>query len=235
VTLLFAVVGYLLRDDWQRQKAAAAQAMAPAEPAAPALPFRTQALAIVAGPWSRVVLLIAFAEGAAGFGALAMWATHLHRSLHLQLSSAGAIVALFGLGGMGYMFVARRLIPRLGSYGLAAGGGCVMGLGALVVAFSPWWPLAIPASLMAGFGFFMFHNTLQANAANMAPRARGTGVALFSAALFLGQSVGAVLAASLIGWVGSTMMVALGAVAMVALGVWLGHMLHQREAQRNTV
>ncbi len=229
VALLFAVVGDLLLDDWRRQKVAAAKSAPLEGKAVPGPTFGAQAMAIVASPWSRRVLVIAFAEGAAGFGALTMWATHLHRTMALSLTAAGAIVALFGLGGMAYMAVARRLIPRLGPHGLAGGGGCVMGLGALVVAFSPWWPLAIPASMLAGFGFFMFHNTLQANAANMAPRARGTGVSLFSAALFLGQSVGAVLAASLIGLVGSALMVALGAGVMVALGLWLGHMLRQRD------
>ena len=89
------------------------------------------------------------------------------------------------------MASARRLIAGLGQHGLTAAGGSMMGLCALVVAFTPWWPLAVPASLLAGFGFFMFHNTMQANAAHMAPQARGTGVSLFAAALFLGQSVGA--------------------------------------------
>jgi len=230
LALLFGAVGALLLKDWLRQKAEQAQVdTAPVTPA-PAESFFAQTLPILTGRWSRVVLLVAFAEGAAGFGALAMWATHLHRALHLSLSGAGTIVALFGLGGMAYMASARRLIAGLGQHGLTAAGGSMMGLAALVVAYTPWWPLTVPASLLAGFGFFMFHNTMQANAAHMAPQARGTGVSMFAAALFLGQSVGAMLAAGLIDRVGSPMVVALGGGAIAALGLCFGRALRLRYA-----
>ena len=39
-----------------------------------------------------------------------------------------------------------------------------------------------------GLGFYMLHNTLQTNATQMSPEARGTAVALFSSALYLGQT-----------------------------------------------
>ncbi|OYY87423.1 MAG: MFS transporter, partial [Polaromonas sp. 28-63-22] len=166
------------------------------------------------------VLLVAFVEGAAGFGVLAIWASHLNRALSLSLSAAGAIVALFGLGGLLYMTLARHLIRRLGERGLVLLGGIVLGLSALVLGLSPlWWP-TVPASLVAGFGFFMFHNTMQANATQMAPSARGTGVSLFALALFMGQSVGVLLAASLVAHLGSGVVIALGGAAMAALG-WL--------------
>ncbi len=230
LALLFGLVGLLLLTDWRRQKNALqleGPAAAPHKPAdRPS--FFAQTWPIIRGPWSGLVLLIAFIEGAAGFGVLAMWAVHLQRSLGLSLTASGAVVALFGLGGMAYMASARRLIPRLGQHGLCQAGGCLMGLCALLVAFAPSWVLAAPASLLAGFGFFMFHNTMQANAAQMAPAARGTGVSLFAAALFMGQSVGAVLAASLIARIGSPAVVASGAVVMIVLGLWFGRALRRR-------
>jgi YNFM family putative membrane transporter len=231
LALLFGVVGALLLADERRQRAAI-QAMAPdplAAPRAARASFFAQTWPIITARWSRVVLLTAFAEGAAGFGVLAMWAAHLQRSLGMSVSGSGAVVALFGLGGMLYMATARHLIPRLGQHGLSQAGGAVMGACALVVALTPLWQLAIPASLLAGFGFFMFHNTMQANAAQMAPASRGTGVSLFAAALFLGQSVGALLAASLIGAIGSRTVVAMGGVVMVALGLAFGTALRRKE------
>ena len=228
LTLLFAVVGALLLDDWRRQQA---QAVTPSIPAAEPRSFFSQTLPIITGPWSRIVLLLAFAEGAAGFGVLALWSAHLHASLNLALSTCGAIVALVGLGGMVYMATARRLIAGLGQHGLAFAGASLMGLCTLVVAFTPIWQLAVPASLLAGFGFFMFHNTMQANAAQMAPTSRGTAVSLFAAALFLGQSVGASLAASLFDRLGSRMVVALGGVIMIALGLWFGSALRKHNAE----
>lgn len=228
VALLFGGVGALLLADWRRQKTGfAPQAATAAEPARRPS-FLSQSWAIVSGRWTRVVLLVAFAEGAAGSGVLVMWAAHLYRSAQLSLSAAGAIVALFGLGGMAYMGTARRLIPRLGQHGLTSVGACAMGLCALVVAYTPLWWLSIPASLLAGFGFSMFHNTMQTNAAHMAPGARGTAVSLFAAALFLGQSVGALLAASLFDRLGSSHVVALGGAAIAGLGLWFGSVLRRR-------
>ena len=44
----------------------------------------------------------------------------------------------------------------------------------------------------------MLHNTLQTNATQMSPEARGTAVGLFSAALYLGQTAGVAAAAPVI-------------------------------------
>lgn len=220
MTLLFGVVGLLMHRDLRRQ-----QAMPNAKAGARGQPvvrhgFARQALLIVTGPWSRIILLMALVEGAAGFGVLAIWASHLHRSLGLSLSMAGAIVALFGLGGMLYMAIGRYLIRRFGQQGLVLIGGAIVGVCALVLAYTPHWGPALPASLLAGFGFFMFHNTMQANATQMAPHARGTAVSLFSSFLFLGQSIGVVLAASLIERIGTGAVVALGGAVMAVEGVF---------------
>ena len=226
LTLLFGVVGTLLLVDAHRQPGPAVPA-----PAGGVQPrFAAQALRIVGGRWPRVVLVTALLEGAVGFGVVAMWASHLHGRLALPLSTAGAIVALYGAGGVAYMAGARGLIHRFGERGLALLGASCFGAGALVLAFAPHWAMAVPASLVAGFGFFMFHNTLQTNATLISPGARGTGVSMFALALFTGQSLGAQLSASVIGWLGSTQVVALGAGALFALGAVFAWLLPQREA-----
>jgi predicted MFS family arabinose efflux permease len=231
LTVLFGLVGALMWVDLRRQQRAATARPAPVTPAASSLArtgFIRQAVSIVTGPWSRVVLMMAVVEGAVGFGALAIWATHLHTALNLSLSMSGAIVALFGLGGMGYMAVGRTLIHRLGQPRMVLVGGGLVGVCALVLATTPHWAPAIPASLLAGFGFFMFHNTMQASATQMAPHARGTAVSLFASFLFLGQSVGVVLAAALIGRIGTGAVVALGGVCMALEGVFFAWVLGRR-------
>jgi predicted MFS family arabinose efflux permease len=228
MTLLFAVVGVLLHGDLRRQRAAPAAPLKPG-PLLARPRFLKQALVIITGPWSRIVLMMALVEGAVGFGVLAMWASHLHRSLGLSLSLAGAIVALFGLGGMLYMAVGRHLIRRFGQQGLVLFGGAMVGVCALVLAYTPHWLPALPASLLAGFGFFMFHNTMQANATQMAPHARGTAVSLFASCLFLGQSLGGVLAASLIERIGTGAVIALGGVAMALEGLFFAWALRRRD------
>ena len=228
MTLLFGVVGALLHADWRRQRARPAATLDPARGKRPG--FASQALIILTGRWTRIVLITAFIEGVTGFGVLAIWASHLNQQLGLSLSAAGAIVALFGLGGMLYMLVARQLIRRLGEGGLALAGGGLLGLCALVFGLSPHWALTLPASLIAGFGFFMFHNTMQTNATQMAPNARGTGVSMFALALFMGQSVGVLLAAWLLDYMPSGVVIGVGGGAMATLGAVFALALRRREA-----
>ena len=129
-----------------------------------------------------------------------------------------------------YMLVARVVIRRLGEGGLALVGGGVLGLCSLVFGLSPHWALTLPASMVAGFGFFMFHNTMQTNATQMAPNARGTGVSMFALALFMGQSVGVLLAAWLLGHMASGVVIAVGGGIMAALGVFFAQALRRRDA-----
>ncbi len=232
LTGLFGLVGTLMWLDLRRQQqAASAQpATTPAAASTARTGFVRQAFNIVTGPWSRVVLMMAVVEGAVGFGVLAIWASHLHTTLNLSLSLSGAIVALFGLGGMGYMAVGRMLIRRLGQQRMVLVGGALVGVCALVLATTPHWAPAIPASFLAGFGFFMFHNTMQASATQMAPHARGTAVSLFASFLFLGQSLGVVLVAVLIERIGTGAVVALGGVCMALEGVFFAWALGRRAA-----
>ena len=237
--VLFTAVGALLLVNWRGQQAIAThadQAKANAATAARAVGagrarpgFVAQAISIITGRWSRVVLMVAFIEGATGFGVLAVWASHLHDALGLSLSGAGGTVALFGLGGVVYMATARHLIRRMGQPALTQLGGSFVGVAALVLGFTPHWALALPASLLGGFGFFMLHNTLQANAAQMNPTARGTAVSLFAAALFLGQSVGVFFAARFIDRMGSAAVVAAGGAGVLAVGIYFSMALRKRE------
>ncbi len=228
MTLLFGVVGLLLLADLRRQRLAPQVAHSTQPVVRPG--FVAQVLLIVTGRWSRVVLGVAFVEGATGFGVMAIWASHLHHALGLSLSVSGAIVALFGLGGMFYMAVARFLIRRLGERGLVRLGVGLLGASAWVIALTPHWAPAIPASLLGGFGFFMFHNTMQANATQMAPTARGTAVSLFASALFMGQSVGVLLAAALVTRLGSAAVIGAGGTVLVLVGLFFAHALKQRDA-----
>jgi predicted MFS family arabinose efflux permease len=60
----------------------------------------------------------------------------------------------------------------------------------LALAATPVWWVAPLAVVAVGLGFYMLHNTLQTNATQMTPEARGTAVALFSSALYVGQTLG---------------------------------------------
>ena len=230
MTLLFAVIGTLLYGDLKRQAPTTSNDHDGQNRPA----FLGQALRIVTQPWARYILLIAIVEGACGFGVLAIIASHLHRELLLSLTASGAIVAMFGVGGVVYMALARHVIRRFGETGLAQWGGSLMGVSCLVLGFATWWPLTPLVCLVAGFGFFMFHNTMQLHATQMAPTARGTAVSLFASCLFIGQAAGVLLAANLIALLGSGVVIALGGGGIMALGFILARGLRKHALKTDT-
>nr|WP_145545018.1 MFS transporter [Variovorax boronicumulans] len=232
LTGLFGVVGVLQWRDWQQQRLRPHRMAGLVGGTGQRLGFAAQLRSLLARPHARAVLLVSMGQGALAFGAMAMWASHLHAKLGLSLAASGASVALAGVGGVLYMASARRLIPWLGETRLVLLGATLLALGACGLAFTPQALLAPLASLVAGFGLFMLHNTLQANATQMAPEARGMGVAMFSVSLFIGQSLGVVLAASLVGRWGSTAVVAGAGVAVLGMALFFAQALRRRDAAR---
>lgn len=224
MSVLFLGVGWLLRASLRPMQATA---QAPGA----RRPMGEQLRQILSDPWGRRFLAVSVLQGAGGFGTVSIVATHLHGTHGLSLSSAGAVVALFGLGGVLYMSLARHLIQRLGEQGMALVGGSGMGAALLWVGLSPWWQLAPLAMLLGGFGFFMLHNTLQAHATQLAPQARGLGVSLFATSLFLGQSLGVMLTSRYIERLGSGTVVAAGGVMLMVVAGYVCLQLRRRQTQ----
>jgi predicted MFS family arabinose efflux permease len=82
--------------------------------------------------------------------------------------------------------------------------------------------------VILGLGFYMIHNTLQTNATQMSPEARGTAVGLYSAALYLGQTAGVAAAAPIIDRAGAQPAFIITATALPVLGLWLALRLKHR-------
>jgi predicted MFS family arabinose efflux permease len=223
LAIWFAVAGALL---WRSRTAAAALAPAATARGHPL----EETLYVLRQPWARVVLAIVFAEGMVLFGPLAFLATHLHLQRGLSLADAGAVVTLYAAGGLIFAFSAGRLVRRLGEAGLARGGGLLIAVGLLLVALVPMGWSAPLACLLAGLGFYMLHNTLQINATQMAPQARGAAVSLFASLFFLGQTAGVALAAALIQMLGSAAVIAGGGVASLAVGLLFGRLRGRQRA-----
>jgi predicted MFS family arabinose efflux permease len=160
------------------------------------------------------------------FGALAFMPTHLHQQYGLSVVAAGSVMMLYGVGGLLYSQMARRWLAWLGERGLVRIGAILVTVGLLVLAWGSDVWLGMLVCLMTGLGFYMLHNTLQVQATQMAPAARGSAVTLFACSLFFGQSTGVLLMAQSVdmGWLsyaftGAAMgVVGLGAVVYRLVG-----------------
>jgi predicted MFS family arabinose efflux permease len=170
-------------------------------------------------PRVRWVLGVTATEGALVFGAMAFMPTHLHQQFGLSVVAAGSVMMLYGVGGLLYSQMARRWLAWLGERGLVRTGAAMVVVGLLVLAWGSGVWLGMLACLMTGLGFYMLHNTLQVQATQMAPAARGTAVTLFACSLFFGQSTGVLLMAQSvdIGWLPYAYSAA--AAGVMALGV----------------
>lgn len=137
------------------------------------------------------MLAVVFVEGAVFFGAFAFVGAYLHVRFGLTYTAVGALLAAYGAGGLLFAATVRTLVDQLGERGLAAIGGVLICLGFLALAATPLPALTPLAIGVIGLGFYMLHNTLQTNATQMAPEARGLAVSAFASCFFLGQAVGA--------------------------------------------
>jgi len=178
--------------------------------------------------WARVILALVALEGAFVFGAVSFVPHQLHLRHGLSMPNAGAVLALFGVGGLLYSRCARRLLARVGEAGLARIGALGLAAGFGLMAWLPAWSVALAACLLAGFGYYALHNTLQTQATQMAPVARGSAVALFACALFFGQSGGVAVSAWAVDRGLAPAVFAAAALALGALGLVAGLLLGRR-------
>ena len=153
---------------------------------------------LLAHPWVRIIVVTVFLEGVMMFGSIAFIPAHLQQRFGLGPAAAGAMVSAYAVGGVLYALGARRFVARLGERGLAAGGGLVLATGYLWLALAPTAWSCVPGIGLIGVGFYMLHNTLQVNATQMAPSARGSAVSLFALCLFTGQSAGVWMAGKVV-------------------------------------
>ena len=199
-------------------------------PATALMPVHRQVLEVLRRAWARAILAWVLVEGAAAFGAFAFAPTYLHQRFGLPLRMAGALMSLFGAGGLGYALFARRFIGRFGEQGLALGGGLLLGAAYLTLAMAPHPLWAAPAAAAAGLGFYMLHNTFQTHGTQMAPTVRGTAVAIFASSLFLGQAIGVDSAVHLAERIGARPVFLMAAAILVLVGASFSAVLRRRAA-----
>ena len=215
LAVLYLVVGTLLLLELRRNPITRRSA---GDPAVTIRSGLVRMAGLLAQPWVRIVVSTVFLEGMLMFGSIAFIPVHLQQHFALGPAAAGAMVGAYAVGGVLYALSARRFVARLGERGLAAGGGLVLAVGYLALVFAPVAWASVPGILLIGVGFYMLHNTLQVNATQMAPAARGSAVSLFALCLFGGQSVGVWLAGKVVDAYGTAPVFMAVSVGLALLG-----------------
>ncbi len=176
--------------------------------------------ALLRRPWTRVVLATVCAEAFFFYGAFTFVGAYLHEVFGLDYARVGLLLGCMGLGGLLYALTVRQFVRTLGERGLALGGGVAIAVAFPAVAFGSLWLIA-PAIALLGLGLYMLHNTLQTNATQMAPEARGLAVSTFANVLFLGQAAGVWLSGLVIDRIGyAPVFIAAGAALLVVGGTF---------------
>lgn len=213
LALLFLGAGGLL---W-RQSASWPAAPASGQPPASLGQQALKTLGLLRLPRVRWVLAVTGLEGALAFGTLAFAPSQLVERFGLSVSTAASVMVLYGIGGLLYSQFARRWLGLLGEKGLARLGGSLIAAGLLGFAWGELAWQGVLCSLVAGLGFYMLHNTLQTQATQMAPEARGTAVTLFAGILFLGQSLGVTVVATAGRWLSTSVLFTAAALGVLGL------------------
>jgi predicted MFS family arabinose efflux permease len=136
-----------------------------------------------------------------------------------RASIAGLVIAGFGVGGIFYASSVSLLLGRLGERGLMLGGGTLMGCSLMLVALPLPWQVQAVVFLGMGLGFYALHGVIQIYASELAPTARGSAMAMHSAAFFFGNALGPVVYGWTLSTVGLTATVLPAGAILIGVGI----------------
>jgi MFS transporter, YNFM family, putative membrane transport protein len=190
----------------------------------------TQYIVLIKAPRPRTVLLAIAIEGGVFFGTLAYLSAFLRQSFGFDFVRVGLVLGCFGIGGLGYSLCARWIVPLAKERGMIRLGGVILAAGLITLARLPAYALP-PVMAALGFALYMFHNTLQTNATQMAVEARGAAVSLFYSCFFLGQAIGAATLGLAIDQFGYGAVFASGGIVLLMLGLWASHVTQPQQQQ----
>ena len=188
--LAYGLLSLLLARTRLRLRRAMVRAPAPAHEGM-LRPYRD--LFRAAGPAALALYVLVFVEGATAPSTLGYLGVLLFERDQLNYAMIGGLLTLNGVGSLLTGRIVGRVVQRIGERGMLLLGGTLLTSAYGLVGLQPW-PIWFPvAMLLSGAGFVIAHSTLQARATELVPAQRGTAVALFAFALFLGGGLGTYL------------------------------------------
>lgn len=175
---------------------------------------------LVRNPRTRTCYSGVLLDGMSAAGIFPFIAILLEQQGEGSLREAGFVIAGFALGGILYTFTVRRLLALVGNMlRLLRLGGIICAAAMVGFAFGGPWPLQMAYFAVAGFGFFMVHASLQAQATDVAPDLRASSVSLHSTFYTLGMAIGPAIYAVGINTIGARSSVLIGAAIMLMIGL----------------
>lgn len=176
-------------------------------------------------PRVRLILSTVFLEGAAMYGAFSYVGTDLQHRFGVSVATSGVLLTAFAVGAMGYALFVGRIVAVMTRARIAMSGALILGAGLVVLALIPSLATALVALAATGLGFYMLHNSLQTEATQMVPEARGTALAMFASMLFVGQAVGVAIAGPFFDRVGAPPIYLVAAAILPLIAARLAHAL----------
>ncbi|MFH5925610.1 MFS transporter [Roseomonas xinghualingensis] len=196
---------------------------------------------IIRLPAARLLYISVAVEGVLAFGLFPYLATLLAVWGIGGPVQAGLALGAFGAAGVAYTFIARPLLTRLGLAMMLRLAGVLTGLGFSAIAVTGWsathggtpglWPVVV-GMFAIGLGYFGMHNSIQNGVTEVAPKARGSTVALHAFSFFIGQSLGPVLFGTALAALGAPPALIACGIGMLALGLVLSRKLGGGGADR---
>lgn len=177
---------------------------------------------VLENPLSIKVYGVVALEGALTFGIFPLVAPLMVEHALGDAVEAGLVLGAFAIGGAFYTFAVPLLVRHLGLGGMVSCGAAAVGLLLIAAAAGSSLPVVAVLFALSGFAFYMIHNVLQILATELAPEARGSAVALFASAFFVGQAVGALVLAQMAGLFGVVPVFLLAGLGMIALALPAG-------------
>lgn len=143
---------------------------------------------------------------------------------------AGFAIGGFAVGGLVYSALVAWMLRYLGLGRILVGGGLLSATALVALGFAGDWKLDFAALVVMGLGFYMLHNTFQAQVTEVAPGARASAVALHAFSFFCGQALGVVLMGLGLRHIGLTASTIIAALVILAVGLNASFVLRRPKA-----
>jgi predicted MFS family arabinose efflux permease len=187
---------------------------------------------ILSNPRALFLFGSVFVEAIAIFGIFPYVAPLLEERGGGGATEAGFAIGGFAVGGLVYSLLVSWMLKRLGISRILVGGGLFAAAALAALGFAGDWRLDFAALLLLGLGFYMLHNTFQAQVTEVAPGARASAVALHAFSFFCGQALGVVLMGFGLRTIGLTGATSVAALIIVCVGLTASIFLTRPAAQR---